>query len=81
MKNVPEFIKDDMNVYRTKYFIVKQNVSVCSDETDGISVVSADTFYVRTRVRDKVYEEFFRKRKNINGKRIPTTMYSRNYIE
>lgn len=81
MKSMPEFIKDAMNIYRTKNYIVKQNVSVCSTETNGISVVSIDTFYSRTSARNKAYEEFFRKRKNINGKRIPTTMYSHSYVE
>lgn len=53
---LPEFAVGATNVYRTKYFIVKQSVSVNRDEFEGNSVISHDTYYMRTRKRDSEYE-------------------------
>jgi len=69
-------------VYRTKYFIVKQSVSVNRDEFEGNSVISHDTYYMRTRKRDSEYEQLFgARRHHLNGKRLPTTVYTRRYVD
>jgi len=78
---LPEFAVGAINVYRTKYFIVKQSVSVNCDEFEGNSVISHDTYYMRTRKRDAEYEQLFGARRNLNGKRLPTTMYTRRYVD
>lgn len=56
---LPEFAVGATNVYRTKYFIVRQSVSVKRDEFEGNSVISQDTYYMRTRKRDAEYEQLF----------------------
>ena len=79
--NGPEFAQGATNVYRTKNYIVKQVVEIRSDCEQGITIVSYDTFYCRTRKRDAEYELKYFGRRHLNGKRFPTTMYSRKYVE
>lgn len=77
---IAEFIKDATNVYRTKHFIVKQVLGVQTDAWMNNVVFSHDTFLMRTPLRDLEYEIAFKDKKNINGKRLPSTMYARTYI-
>lgn len=77
-----ELLKDATNIYRTKDYIVKQRISIC-DVIDGNTVmVSDDVFYLRTPARDGLYEKIFvSMRRNLNGKRIKTALYTRQYVE
>ena len=43
--------------------------------------MSYDTYYLRTPDLDAIYEYMFSDRKNIDGKRLHTSMYVRTYIE
>lgn len=79
-KGIPEFIRNANNVYRTKKFIVKQEIAIGCDSVGMSAVLSRDTFYARTTVRDMEYEAYFSQRRYINGKRLPSTIYSRKYI-
>ena len=79
--NIPDFIKDATNVYRTKGYIVKQVIGIQYDCKENNVVFSHDTFYKRTPKRDKEYEIFFCHRRHIDGKRLPSTMYARTYID
>lgn len=82
MKNyVPDFMNDAMNVYRTKNYIVKQVVKIKYSDTEDNVILSHDTFYRRTKKRDREYELIFCERKHIDGKRIPSTMYARTYVD
>lgn len=81
MEKIPEFTLNADNVYRTAEFIVKQSLSVQFDDTEGNSVISNDVFYRRTKRRDSEYEYVFSGRKNIDGKRLPSNMYSRKYVD
>jgi len=75
--NDRDFLYSANNVYRTKNFIVKQVIGVrLSDELNNV-VFSFDTYYRRTKKREKA----FAARKHIDGRRLPTTMYARTYIE
>lgn len=81
MKGIlPEFIVDATNVYRTEKYIVKQIIGIKYDCEENNVVFSHDTFYRRTPSRDKEYEILFCRRKNIDGKRLSSTMYARTYI-
>ena len=81
INNDRDFLYDANNVYRTRDYIVKQVIGVrLSDELNNV-VFSFDTYYHRTKKRDKIYEKAFAARKNIDGRRLPTTMYARTYIE
>lgn len=81
MNYVPDFMVDAMNVYRTRDFIVKQVIGIKYSDVENIAVISNDTFYRRTKKRDREYERVFWERKYINGKRIPSTMYARTYVD
>ncbi len=79
-KQRPRFAENASNVYRTKTFIVRQEISLGSDP-DGMNVTfSRDTMYLRTPKRDKEYEEYYFWRKYLNGRRLPSTIYTRRYI-
>ena len=81
MNYAPDFMVDAMNVYRTRDFIVKQVIGIKYSDVENIAVISNDTFYRRTKKRDREYERVFWERKYINGKRIPSTMYARTYVD
>ena len=81
MNYVPDFMVDAMNVYRTRDFIVKQVIGIKYSDVENIAVISNDTFYRRTKKRDREYERIFSERKQINGKRILSTMYARTYVD
>lgn len=80
MNNIPEFLIDADNVYRTNYFIVKQVLILKTSTNQDNSLMSYDTFYKRTKKRDKQFEIYFDCKSNQNGKRLPSTMYQRKYI-
>ena len=76
-----DFMVNASNVYRTKGFIVKQEIHIGTDGYDTNQVVSVDTYYKRTPEREVAYKAVFADRKRINGRRLPSTMYTRTYIE
>lgn len=81
MKNrVPDYLKGATNVYRTKQYIVKQILGIQYSQKENNVVFSRDTYYRRTPERDKEYEILFCLRRNIDGKRLPSTMYARIYV-
>ena len=70
-----------INVYRTRKYIVTQDIYL-NECVDGSSVLfSRDTYYLRNKKLDKQYEAQFKDREYINGKRVHTTMYTRKYFE
>ena len=81
MNYVPDFMVDAMNVYRTRDFIVNQVIGIKYSDVENIAVISNDTFYRRTKKRDREYERIFWERKQINGKLIPSTMYAKTYVD
>ena len=81
MDKANDFLYDADNVYRTKNFIVKQVIGIRQSDEEINVVFSFDTFYRRTAKRDKLYEKMFRDRKKTDGKRLPTSMYARTYVE
>ena len=79
--NEPTFCKGATNVYRTKHYIVKQVLGVKCENIEDNAIFSHDVYYARTKRRDIEYVLKFKNRRNIDGKRLPTTMYSRRYVE
>lgn len=78
---VPDFLERATNVYRTKFFIVRQQIMYRRDSLLGAYLCSRDTFYCRTPERDRQFEAAFPRREEKDGKRIPTLMYIRTYID
>lgn len=77
---IPEFILRANNVYRTRDFIVKQRLEYIENTVENNLVVSYDTFYKRTPYRDLQYEIMYGERHNLEGKRMPSTNYTRTYV-
>lgn len=79
--NQPDFMVNADNVYRTRDYIVKQVIGVNLDAQMDNCICSQDTFYARTPLRDKQYEEILSKRFNPDGRRLKSAMYSRQYVD
>ena len=80
-KLTPDFLIDADNVYRTKSYIVKQVIQIIKNDIEDNGIVSHDTYYRRTTARDLAYNMAFMDKTKINGKRLPSTQYTRRYIE
>ena len=80
-RHIPCYLQDADNVYRTKHFIVKQVISINESDEENNQVISVDTYYRRNPKRDLAYNYLFQDKVNINGKRLPSTMYTRTYID
>ena len=76
---LPEFLIDATNVYRTKHFIVKQQVIFNSCGICGTQTVSNDIYYARTEERDAAFDALFGDSVFPEGKRLPTMSYMRSY--
>jgi len=73
-----DFVNEDTtNVYRTEEFIVSQHICFSSDGLGTTRILSEDTYYYRTKLRDLLYEKLF-----VNdGKRVHASMFVSTYIE
>lgn len=77
-----DFLQNADNVYRTENYIIKQKVHICRNSAKEVQIMSEDTYYLRTFKRDCEYESVFRaERSNLDGKRFPTTMHIKRYVE
>lgn len=79
--DLPDFVIDADNVYRTSNYIVKQSLKVQLNSAEANAIISCDVFYKRTKRRDSEYEQVFYDRKQIDGKRLPSTMFTRKYVD
>lgn len=79
--DMPEFLERSTNVYRTRFYIVRQQIMYRRDSLLGAYLCSRDTFYCRMPERDRQYEAAFPHNQEKDGKRIPTLMYIRKYID
>ena len=78
---VPDFLVNATNVYRTAGYIVRQELLLHDDEEQGTHLFSRDTYFLCTPKRDREYEEVFADRHELNGRRIRATMYVRKYVD
>ena len=69
------------NVYRTRDYIVKQELYLIVNAEQNNAVLSVDTYYRRTLLRDSKYLLLYKDRKHIDGKRLQSNTYIRTYIE
>ena len=79
--DMPEFLERSTNVYRTRFYIVRQQIMYRRDSLLGAYLCSRDTFYCSPTARDRQYEAAFPHNQEKDGKRIPTLMYIRKYID
>lgn len=80
-RHTPEFLQYADNVYRTKHFIVKQVLAIHESDEENNQVISVDTYYRRTPKRDLAYNIIYQDKAHLDGKRLPSTMYTRTYID
>ena len=78
---MPDFMINANNVYRTKHYIVKQQVTIVTSNNNEAYLISNDTYYLRTARRDFEYSCIFSKRYNLDGKRLPSSTYTRKYVD
>ena len=76
---LPDFLIDATNIYRTKHFIVKQQLIFNNCGMCGTHTVSNDTYYARTEERDLAFDALFEDSVFPEGKRLPTMSYMRSY--
>ena len=69
------------NAYRTEHYLVTQPIEIEDDDDEGTHLCSYDTYYPRTPERDKVYEEEYGLRMNVDGRRIRATKCARTYAK
>ncbi len=70
------------NIYRTRKYIVCQSIGFTRcNNTSFNATISTDTFYLRTPERDREYELLTIDYPYADGKRIPTTMSIRKYVQ
>ena len=82
MKNIPICLnKDVCNIYRTKHYIVVQSLFISLNKIEDNYSISKDSFYLRNKKRDRIFNNFFKDKLNPDGKRIKTKVYMRNYIK
>lgn len=76
-----DFLDNANNIYETKNFIVRQEVSI--EILNGITFVySRDTFYAKTSRRTAQLDFLKSIRPTlVNGKRVLATMTSRTYVD
>ncbi len=79
--DLPELVMDADSDYRTSKYIVKQSLNVQLSSTEANAIISCDVFYKRNKRRDSEYEKIFYDRKCIDGKRLPSTMFTRKYVD
>lgn len=78
---IPDFLINATNVYRTNGYIVRQELMMHDDDEQGTYLFSRDTYFLCTPKRDREYEEVFADRFDLNGRRIRATMYVRKYVD
>lgn len=80
-KDLLDFMIDATNVYRTKKYIVKQNLYLDYEIDNSSILYSKDVYYLRNKKIDKLFNLIFQDRQHIDGKRVHSTSYSRKYIQ
>jgi len=80
-QRLPDFLEGADNVYLTKNYIVRQVLEIREHDTEDNAVVSYDTYYKRTLERMLQYKIAFSDKKKCWGKRMPSTLYTRTYVD
>ena len=73
-------LKDANNAYRTREFIITQEITFVKHDYHGSYLDSRDVYYKRTKERDAIYENVFQRRLRIDGERIPTKKHTNEYL-
>ena len=66
-KDLPDFMIDATNIYRTKKYIVKQNLYIDYDINNSSILFSQDIYYLRNKKIDKLFDLIFERPDLISG--------------
>lgn len=80
MKNI-DFLENANNVYSTAHYIVAQKIKIVVDPQDKHYLTTFDTFYKRTKEREKQYCRAFLTENIVTGGRISCEVTKRKYID
>ena len=80
MENFIAQLKDANNAYRTKGYIITQEIKYVKDSFLGSYLESHDIYYKRTKDRDAIYEQVFAMRFMIDGERIHSKVNTHRYL-
>ena len=76
-----DFIENATNVYRTKHYIIKQVIILEPHSKLDNIIISQDTYYTRTKARDKQFDKLFIDKLNKNGKRLHSSSNTKKYVK
>lgn len=79
MENFVTMLKDANNAYRTKEYIITQQIKYVNDPFLGSYIESHDVYFKRTKDRDAIYEQVFALRFMIDGARIHSKVNTHRY--
>ena len=79
MENFVTMLKDANNAYRTKEYIITQQIKYVNDPFLGSYIESHDVYFKRTKDRDAIYEQVFALRFMIDGDRIHSKVNTHHY--
>ena len=79
MENFVTMLKDANNAYRTKEYIITQQIKYVNDPFLGSYIESHDVYFRRTKDRDAIYEQVFALRFMIDGDRIHSKVNTHRY--
>lgn len=79
MENFVTMLKDANNAYRTKEYIITQQIKYVNDPFLGSYIESHDVYFKRTKDRDTIYEQVFALRFMIDGDRIHSKVNTHRY--
>ena len=79
-KSVPDFMINATNVYRTPEYIVRQQITIVASPGKDSYLLSEDTYFERTPLREFQYICVFANRRRVDGRRLPSTAYTRKYV-
>ena len=80
MENFVTMLKDANNAYRTKEYIITQQIKYVNDPFLGSYIESHDVYFKRTKDRDAIYEQVFALRFMIDGDRIHSKVNTHRYF-
>ena len=80
IKKIIDLSKNADNIYRTKFYIIKQVLSLETNFNGQTNIHSDDFYYLRNKKLDLDYEKKFCNRLIINGKRIHTATHTKHYM-
>ena len=79
--NILDLFAGADNVYLTPNYIVIQQIIVTEVGLKEAEIVSYDTYIRRSKSRDFAYHLSYHDKQVFCGRRLPSTLYTRTYID